>query len=287
MNKLPTRLAQVANLPAPLRIFAFLLLLLLLWLPVAVPVALWSRDANQTAIWTMALLFLGFLAIIRPWGRWLHHDPQILRTYGLGFGPESRRELLLGFGLGLTSLLLLFGLCGLLGWVSWQMPSLGLGRIALEGLLVAVGVGLAEELVFRGWILDELERDYRPQTALWANSLAYALLHFIKPLPEVIRTAPQFPGLVLLGMILVWMKRSTQSHRRTTVSLLTRPGRLALPIGFHAGIVWGYYLGNVGKLVQLSPLGPEWLIGIDGNPLAGAMGLLCLGGLALYWQRRA
>jgi len=235
----------------------------------------------------MALLFLGFLVLIQRWSRWLYHDPQIFRTYGLGFDLQSRRELLLGFGVGLASLVLMFGLYSLLGWLIWQPPSLALGRVALEGLLVAIGVGLAEELVFRGWILDELERDYRPQIALWANGLFYALLHFLKPWPEVIRTFPQFPGLVLLGLILVWMKRSTQSHRRTTVSLITRPGRLALSIGFHTGLVWGYYLFNVGKLAQLNQATPEWLTGIDGNPLAGAMGLLCLGGLAFYWQRRA
>ena len=280
-------MAQLANLPAPLRILAFLLLLGSLWLPLAASIALWSRDANQTTIWAMALLFMGFLALIQRWGHWLHQDPQILRTYGLGFDLQSRRELLLGLGIGLASLVLMFGLYALLGWLTWQPSSLTLGRVALEGLLVAMGVGLAEELVFRGWILDELDRDYRPQIALWSNGLFYALLHFLKPWPEVMRTLPQFPGLVLLGLILVWMKRSTQGHRRTTASLITRPGRLALPIGFHAGLVWGYYLFTVGQLIQLNQTAPEWLTGIDGNPLSGVMGLLCLGGLAVYWQRQA
>ena len=89
-------MAQLENLPAPLRILAFLLLLGSLWLPLAASIALWSRDANQTTIWAMALLFMGFLALIQRWGRWLHQDPQILRTYGLGFDLQSCRELLLG-----------------------------------------------------------------------------------------------------------------------------------------------------------------------------------------------
>ncbi len=288
MNKpLKARLAQLAHWPAPLRILAFLLLLGLFWLPIAAAIALWSQDANQTTIWTMALLFLGFLTLIQRWGGWLHQEPQIFRTYGLGLGRDSQRELLLGFGVGLASLAAMFGLYGLLGWLSWQMPSSNFGRVALEGLLVAIGVGLAEELVFRGWILDELERDYAPQVALWASSLCYALLHFIKPLPEVIRSFPQFPGLLLLGLILVWMKRSTQSQRRTSDSLTTRPGRLALPIGFHAGLIWGYYLFKVGDLAKLNQTVPDWLTGIDGNPLAGVIGLLWLSALAVYWRRRA
>jgi hypothetical protein len=291
LNKpLTARLAQLAHLPAPLRILAFLLLLGCCWLPLAGFIALWSRNANQTTIWTMALLFMGFLLLMQRWGRWLYQEPQIFRTYGLGFGRDSRRELLLGLGTGLACLMLMFGLYGGLGWLDWQQPSglgHGLGRIALEGLLVAAGVALAEELVFRGWILDELERDYRPPVALWISSLCFAVLHFIKPLPEVIRTLPQFPGLLLLGLILVWMKRSTQSQRRSSDSLITRPGRLALPIGLHAGLIWGYYLVDVGQLAELNQAAPEWLTGIDGNPLAGVIGLLCLGGLAFYWRRQA
>ncbi|MFM7427538.1 MAG: lysostaphin resistance A-like protein, partial [Elainella sp.] len=208
--------------------------------------------------------------------------------YGLVWNRTNGRECLIGLGLGLTSLLLPFVLQGLVGWIGWQSPqAVQFGRVLLEGLGVGLGVGLAEELVFRGWILDELERDYGPSVALGASSLLFAVLHFLRPLPEVIRSFPQFPGLVLLGLILVWMKRSTRSQRRTSVSLITQPGRLGLPIGFHAGLVWGYYLIQVGKLTAPTGRVPAWVTGIDGNPLAGAMGLVLLCGLAVYWRRRA
>jgi uncharacterized protein len=289
LNKLSqTRFSQIAAAPAPVRILAFLLLLGLLWLPLAVLIVGLGRDANQTTIWTMGLLFVGFVLLIRHWGRWLHGDAQILQTYGLVWNAPNGRDCLTGLGLGLAAVLLLFGFQGLVGWLTWQAPQgFQFGRVLLEGLLVGLGVGLAEELVFRGWILDELERDYNPQVALGASSLLFAVLHFLKPLPEAIRSFPQFPGLVLLGLILVWMKRLTRSQRRTSVSLTTQPGRLGLPIGFHAGLVWGYYLVQVGKLTLATGSAPAWVTGIDGNPLAGAAGLFLLSGLAFYWRRRA
>jgi uncharacterized protein len=286
LNLHPAQLAKLAaTAPAPLRILTFVLLLGLVWLPLAALIALWSRDPNRTTILTMLLLFIGFVGLMRWWGRHLYHDVQIFQSFGLSWSQFARKEALSGFGLGVASLLLLFAVQGILGWLYWQVPAWSLIRVALEGVLVAFGVALAEELVFRGWILTELERDYRAQIALWANSLLFATLHFIKPLPEIIRTFPQFPSLVLLGLILVWMKRSTQSQRRTANSLTMRSGRLALPIGFHAGLVWGYYLIDVGDLTRLSQRAPEWVTGIDGNPLAGALGLLFLSGWAVYWYR--
>ncbi|NET45340.1 hypothetical protein [Okeania sp. SIO2B3] len=61
---------------------------------------------------------------------------------------------------------------------------------------------------------------------------------------------------------------------------------LGLPIGIHAGFVWGYYIINVGGLVKYSSVVGEWIIGINGNPLAGVMGWFFLGAIALFIQRK-
>jgi uncharacterized protein len=256
-----------------MRLLAFLLLVVLAWLPIAALLVWWIADANTETIATMSLLFVGFLIGIRQWGRRVHKDPRIFRTYGLVWSRQNGRELLAGLGLGLSCLFGLFLIQGWLNWVTWQPNLIGLGRVILEGLLTGLGTGFAEELVFRGWMLDELERDYSPKTALWASSLLFAVLHFLKPLTEVIRTFPQFPGLLLLGLALVWAKRSTQE-------------RLGLPIGLHAGLVWGYYIVQVGALATYTQTVPEWMTGIDQNPLAGLAGLVLLSGLAagMKWR---
>ncbi|WP_442921417.1 hypothetical protein [Microcoleus sp. PH2017_28_MFU_U_A] len=61
--------------------------------------------------------------------------------------------------------------------------------------------------------------------------------------------------------------------------------RLGLSIGIHAGLVWGYYIINVGELVRYSGSVPDWVTGINGNPLAGAIGLLFLSVLAVAMRQ--
>ena len=138
--------------------------------------------------------------------------------------------------------------------------------------MVALGVGFAEELLFRGWLVDELQQDYRPKVALWSSSAIYALLHFVKPWAEILRTLPSFPGLFLLGLILGWARQIYH-------------GRLGFAIGLHAGLVWGYYVINVGNLVHYLDQVPAWVTGIDRNPLAGGMGLLFLSLIGLTLRK--
>lgn len=222
----------------------------------------------------MGLLFGAFLWLIRWWGKHVYRQPQLLNYYGLKGTRQNGLDLLKGLGIGLLFVFGLFALEGLLGWLEFQTPQPGLPRLIVEGLVSALGIGFAEELVFRGWLLEELQRDYSPKTSLWSDAIIFAVSHFLKPLAEVIRTFPGFPGRLLLGWTLVWAKRSSG-------------GLLGLPIGLHAGLVWGYYIINVGKLVQYSDRVSPWITGVDGDPVAGVMGLLFLGVLAVWMRKRA
>jgi uncharacterized protein len=285
---LRSKFDKLACYPAPFRILALLVVLLIGWLPIAMPIALLVKDPNTVTLLTMPLLFVGFLLLLPYWSKWLHRDRHIWQTYGLVVTRQSGMELLQGLAIGLGSLLALFMLQGWLGWLQWRSPSLGLLRVIGEGALVGLGTGFAEELVFRGWILDELQRDYSLKASLWADSLIFAILHFSKPIAEAIRTSPQFPGLLLLGLTLVWAKRSTR-HKNKVLQHRGELylGRLGLPIGLHAGLIWGYYIVNVGELIQYTGRVPQWITGIDRNPLAGGIGLLLLGGLAIYMGWRS
>lgn len=271
MKRNITRLAQR---PVFIRLGVFVLALLLLWLPLAAPIYWLERDPNWVSILTITLLYGEFILLVRLWGKQVYSQPHLLRHYGLERTRRNGLDLLHGLGIGFIALLSLFGLEGWLGWLTWHPPSVFLPQVILEGLIVSLSFGFAEELLFRGWLLDELQRDYPPRVALWADSLSFALLHFIKPLAAIRRSWPQFPALLLLGLTLVWAKRS-------------RRNRLGLPIGLHAGLVWGYYIINVGQLVRYSGQVPDWITGIDHNPLAGIMGLLFLSSLAFWMRRKA
>jgi membrane protease YdiL (CAAX protease family) len=257
---------KIAGYPVLLRVAIFLLGLSLLWLPLATPIYLLVKDSNLATILTMALLFTEFIFLVRWWGFSVYKQGNLLKSYGLIGTRQNGLDVLRGLALGALLTFSLFGFQGLFGWLTWQGNE-ALPRFILEGMATALGVGFAEELVFRGWLLNELERDYNLGVALGVNGMVFALSHFLKPLSEMLRTWPQFPGLLLLGLILVWAKRLR--------------GGLGLPIGFHAGLIWSYYIINVGNLVSYSGAVPDWVTGVNRNPLAGAIGLVFLGLMAL------
>ena len=265
---------RLAKCPAPLRLLGFLLTLALLWLPV-LGLGSWAiADPNLRSILTLICLYLQFIALVRHWGRIAHGEPAVLKRFGLRGGRRFWLEQGLGLWIGAALVLVMFGLEAALDWAVWLAPSENFGRIAVEGLLMSLAIGFAEELLFRGWMWDELRRDYGFMATLWSTAVVFALLHFLKPWSEILRTWPQFFGLVLLGVILNWARQVTR-------------GRLGLALGLHAGLVWGYYLVNVGQLSRVTGQVPDWVTGVDGNPLAGLVGLMFLAGIwgALFHLR--
>ena len=263
-------LGKIAQIPAHLRVGCFILCLLMLWLPLALPIYWLVEDTNLESILTLVILYVEFIFLLNIWGKKVYQKPRIFSHYGLEFTRINGVDSLQGLAIGLTCVLVLFGLEGVLGWLVWQQPKVFLVKIILEGLLVSLGVGFAEELLFRGWLLDELQRDYKLNIALGIDAILFAVSHFIKPLEAIIHTLPQFPALVLLGLTQVWGKR-------------WRRGRLGLPIGLHSGLVWGYYIINVGELIKYSGQVPDWVTGVNNNPLQGVMGVVFMGGLA-WWM---
>lgn len=267
-------LTQIRSFPAPIRIILFLILLLSFWLPVAIPIQfLLNNKPNLVTILVMGWLFILFFILIKVIGQEIYQHSHPYQKIGLIRNSRNGKELLQGLSLGLVLTFTLFLLQSLFGWLNWQENTLPLWRLILEGALTGIGVAFAEESVFRGWLLNELEQDYSPKIALWTSGIIFALAHFLKPLPVMLETLPAFPGLLLLGLILVWARRSNQ-------------GRLGLAIGLHGGLVWGYYIVDVGQLIAYTQTVSPAITGIYGNPIAGVMGWLFLLGLAVGLQRR-
>jgi membrane protease YdiL (CAAX protease family) len=274
---------KIAEFSAPLRLATFLGALSILWLPLALPIYwLLREDTNPASILTMGLLFVELLFLWQLWGKFVHGDRHIYTRYGLARNSKNIREFWQGLAIGFWLCLGLFITEAVFGWIDIIQPSASLIRIIIEGWLSAVGIALAEELLFRGWLLDELQRDYGKKICVGVTAIAYALAHFIKPMEEIIRTAVTFPALVLLGIALVLAKykygdralKDTAPHKA-----FQEGNRLGISIGIHAGLVWGYYIVNVGQLIEYNNQVPVWVTGIDGNPIAGVMGVVFLSGL--------
>jgi uncharacterized protein len=272
---LKSDITRISHCSAPIRLGVFVVILLLLWIPVAIPIYLALRsDPNLTTIVSMGLLYLEFIGLLFIWNRNIYGNFYWWKQYGLVLSKKNGFEFLQGLSLGLGFTFSLFVVESILGWVNFSIPSIRIIQVIFEGLLSSSGIAFAEELLFRGWLLEELNRNYISSTVLWIDSLVFAGLHFVKPLAEVIRTFPQFPALLLLGLILVWAKRSYGN-------------RLGICIGLHGGLVWGYYILNVGQLLDYTEKVSPWITGIDNNPIAGVMGLLSLGILGLWIREKA
>ena len=250
-----------------MRILLFIGVLSFLWLPLAIPINwLLREDSNLATILTMTLLFIELLFFWRFWGRSVHCEARIYAHYGFSRSSKNIAEFAKGLTIGFWFCLSLFIVEALLGWLK-VVASPSLLTIS-EGLLSAIGIAIAEELLFRGWLLDELQRDYGKLASIYLSAGIFAWGHFFKPIEEIMRTAVTFPALLLLGIALVLAK-------------YRHGDRLGISIGIHAGLVWGYYIVNVGQIIEYTNEVPAWVTGIDGNPIAGIMGLVFLTVLVL------
>ncbi|AUC62205.1 Metal-dependent membrane protease, abortive infection protein [Cyanobacterium sp. HL-69] len=264
-------LNKIPNYPILPRVGIFVLALSFLWFPFAAPVylTLQNQDANLTTIITMAMLFIAFLILVKVWGKYVYKNNHIFRSYGLVNSRRNFLNLVVGFSISFAITWSLFGIQALFGWVTFNPPTTNIVYLLIEGFLSALFISFAEELFFRGWLLSELEKDFSAPSTTAINGFIFALLHFIKPLDEVIRTIITFPALFVLGFSLVWAKRK---HKNL----------LGICIGFHGGFVWGYYVLNVGEMLTYTDVVPQWITGINQNPIAGLMGLGFLTVFALF-----
>ena len=230
----------------------------------------WRTDQVDLAGLAVSLLLLLVTLPLRLRRVWGEEQPwQRLGVAAMGWTPLVR-ALVRGL---LKALLLLLPLTLLL-LASGQARWLGeLGRAELlNALALLLGVGFAEELLFRGWLLGELELLLGRRRALLAQASIFALLHPWYSLAGL-HAAALLGGLTLLGLALALQRRADG-------------GLLWGAIGLHGGLVGGWFALQNG-LIELAPAAPAWLVGPGGanpNPIGGLFGLLGL--LALLWVRR-
>jgi membrane protease YdiL (CAAX protease family) len=248
--------------------------------PLCVPLYRWEYAATsgQSVIWTPIALLCVFLLGLPYWLQRVHRCSTPWQTLGFCGRRTWWLTWLIAFAIGVAGVGVLYGVQLLLGWGSWVTPkSAPVVRNLLEGLLVGLGVGFAEEIVFRGWLLFELEQDYSAVVALWINAGLFAIAHYLRPLSEILATWPQFAGLLLLGCVLVWSRRiPIRTRQPPNVIPLLSPA-----VGLHSGLVFAYYQVDVNDLISASNTVPPWVTGIGGNPLAGVLGFGLLGAIAV------
>ena len=146
--------------------------------------------------------------------------------------------------------------------------------IFFNTITLILGVGFAEELIFRGWLFEEFKNQFGLKKALVYQALIFSLVHIGFDMPFWEMTSI-LAGLFLLGILLALFRLKDNNS-------------LWGSIGLHGGLVGGWFLINNG-LVEISKDAPAWLVGPGNgntNPLGGFIGIILLLILCFfYWLR--
>ena len=211
------------------------------------------------------LTFLLFVISLPKWFkiRWEFNNPWIL----LGLNKTDKKDNRFFYflnGLFYSIILLSLILIPIISneWGNWvgKLSS----EILLNSLLLIVGIGFAEELVFRGWLLEELKNQYGLKKALIFQALVFSIVHIGLDMPFWQMISILF-GLFLLGIVL-------------SVIRIKDNNSLWGCAGLHGGLVGIWFLMNNG-LIEISKEAPIWLVGpgnINTNPLGGIYGITLL-----------
>ena len=236
------------------------------WLA-AVPLTLLGLPAERVSLTGTVLSFVLFLLVMPRWATLRWSEAQPWRRLGLiARKPKARIDQVISLGVGLLMSTALIGLIVSLlvftGNGSWR-GDLEVQAI-LNCLLLALGVGFAEELIFRAWLWEELTKILGSRGGLLTQAALFSLVHTrfnlgFGPMLGLLT------GLFLLGLILALLRLRDQ-------------GSLWGCIGLHGGLVGGWFLAHQ-NLLSIDPNAPMWLVGPGGpnaNPLGGLVAILSL-----------
>jgi len=245
------------------------------------------RDISQNwfLIFAESIAFIGVTVSVYLARRVLDHRP--FSSLGLSFSKEDFVDLL--FGISLAGLLmgLVYIVEWSLGWLtfqgfSWEFIPLSSVISSISMMLILfILVGWTEELLCRGYLLQNLADGLNLTWGVCISSVLFACLHLANP--NISWNA--VIGLVAAGFFLAF------GYVRTRQLWLS----IGLHIGwnFFEGSIFGYPVSGLNDpvlLIRQTVQGPELLTGGTFGPEAGIIILpaLCLGALAIYFytQRR-
>lgn len=201
-------------------------------------------------------------------------DRRSFVSLGLKLNTWTLMDLFVGFAIGGLIIGLIFYLEMALGWLTidkyaWQNYPLEEVRGLMIGMLITfIFVGWQEELVSRGYLLQNLIDGLNVFWGVIVSSILFGLLHLANPNSSIEGAL----GTFLVGIFLSY------------AYLVTR--QLWLPIGLHIG--WNFFEGPIFgfpvsgvdafRVLQQSVNGPTLITGGSFGPEAG---LILLVGLAL------
>lgn len=249
-------------------------LYLLGWLKAQPLILIWPKiQKNELSLIGTFFTFSLFLVLLPSWikSRWKCDEPFLAVGIFKLFHLKSLNAFLKGLSVAL--LLLVVVLVFIFLGSSIENFSWSTSDYLINAVLLGVGVGIAEELVFRGWLLGEMTYLFGPRFGLISQAVIFSFAHvrFQLPWNELL---PLLLGLFLLGIVLA-VRRSLDGCR------------LIGSISLHGSLVGGWFFIN-NALIEISSEAPSWLVGPGGknpNPIGGIGAILALL-LIIFYQRK-
>jgi membrane protease YdiL (CAAX protease family) len=246
----------------------------------AFPVAWFGPGKSQTWIMSFSTSVECFAITVSIFYARRFFDKRSFVSLGLSLKGVWLKDIFTGIGISMLMMGLIFIIALSSNWVevggfSWTTDgsSKSIGQTILW-LLIFILVGWQEELLSRGYQLQNISEGMNLTWGVLISSTAFALSHLLNPGANWISTF----GIFLAGLFL------------SLGYILT--GQLWLPIGLHIG--WNFFEGvvfgfpvsglNPYALVKVSLTGPEIWTGGQFGPEAGLLLLpaLLLGAILVF-----
>ena len=242
----------------------FLPFLYLLGWILSKPFLLVSLSKDNLSLIGTIFTFLLFISLMPAWFNFRWQIRNSWETLGLNNKTFLNNILSFSQGIIFALILLILILIPLLK-SNYITFSGGLSSdIILNGILLTFGIGVAEEIIFRGWLLEDLKLQFGIKVALISQSIVFSLAHIGFKMPFW-NTLGILLGLFTLGIL-------------CSIIRLKDEGSLWGAIGLHGGLVGIWFVLNNG-LINISKEAPNWLVGYGAantNPLGGLYGISLL-----------
>ncbi len=221
-------------------------------------------ESSSLSIIGTIITFILFLIILPSWGKVRWKTNHVWLNIGLNIKNKSKtfKKFLNGFLWSfflVFSFLLFIFLCG---WID-DFNYINFKSL-FDAFVLLVGVGFAEEIIFRGWLMEEMILLFGPKRGIVIESAVFSLCHYRSDI-GFIALIPFLSSLFLFGLVL--------TLRRTIDK-----GDLWGCIGLHGGLVGTWYLIDSGLVIFSFDI-PYYLLGPSKamvNPIGSVLGIIIL-----------
>ncbi len=240
------------------------------------PLLLLNFEKENLPLIGTILTFLLFIFLI-PY--WFYIRQNISSTWLLlGITKQKFFKNFINFSQGILFALVLIILILLplllknyISWIGEFSPS-----ILLNSILLGLGVGFAEEIIFRGWLLEELKFEYGTKISIALQALVFSFVHNLSN--DIFwNIIGMRLGFTLLGIFLSLVR-------------IRNKGSLWNCIGIHGGLVGIWFFINNG-LIEFKENTPSFLAGPFTenipNPIGSFSAILILLILCIFYAKKS